>query len=223
MVTEIINRGHICHPTELEKKLYLFRTKSIYIDTVFTDKPFESLHLSGRTSRIATEKSNFITFLVCWCVTDRTVCWRNNRFFCTISRFYNWSNNLRYDLSGTMNKNLISDTEIFLRSFVIVMKCRVLNCYPHYIDRFHMGHRSDSTCTTNRMFYINDFGSSVFCREFIGYSIPWMMRSHTENWPQMKIVYFDNKPINIKRANRLFTHFLNQGNDRFNTIFFFKK
>lgn len=64
IITEVINRRHIGHPTEFEKELYLFWSESVNIDTMLADKPFEGLHLTSWTVRIATEESDFFTFFV---------------------------------------------------------------------------------------------------------------------------------------------------------------
>lgn len=64
VIPEVIDRRHVGHPAEFEKELYLFRTKSIDIDTMLADKPFECLHLTSWTVRITTEESDFFSFLM---------------------------------------------------------------------------------------------------------------------------------------------------------------
>lgn len=64
IISEVINRRHVGHPTEFEKELYLFWSESVDIDSMLADEPFEGLHLTSWTVRIATEESDFFSFLM---------------------------------------------------------------------------------------------------------------------------------------------------------------
>ncbi len=64
IISEVIDRCHVGHPAEFEKKLDLFWSESIDVDTMLADEPFECLHLTSRTMWIATEESDFFTFFV---------------------------------------------------------------------------------------------------------------------------------------------------------------
>jgi len=86
-----------------------------------------------------------------------------------------------------------------------------------------MCHGCNSSCTPNRVFYFNDASSGIFCWKLERYSIARMVRCHTENRPEMKVIDFDNEPVDIKRANRFFTHIMNHCDDRFDASFFLKK
>jgi len=149
MISEIINRRHICHPAEFKKELDLLWSESINIYTMFTDEPFECLHLTSRTSRITTEESDFLTFFMCQGFTDRTVSRRENNFFSSCTRFNNGSYNLGDNFACTMDKYLISDSQIFFCNFVIVMKCCVLNSDSHDVHWFDMCDWCDSSRSSN--------------------------------------------------------------------------
>lgn len=64
ILSEIIDRRHVGHPSEFEEELDLFWSESIDIHTMLADEPFEGLHLTSWTVRITTEESDFFTFFV---------------------------------------------------------------------------------------------------------------------------------------------------------------
>jgi hypothetical protein len=64
IISEVIDRRHVGHPTEFEEELDLFWSESVDINSMLTNKPFEYLHLTSWTVRITTEESDFFSFLM---------------------------------------------------------------------------------------------------------------------------------------------------------------